>query len=184
MIHPYNLVSRKVIDGKHTFSIYRSMKLEFTQNMKLAKYENGYYTPRILSHWDKECNRKPYNYFAERFVFEDKIATAIAATLVRNPTAHITDVLPEYHNALRMWNSNPSYHAAQHKFSPEEIVDLFSNGGIIEKLGSGEISPELFCHWYRQDRKGADKVLTKSSQSYLWEIIKPRINAYLNYVKE
>ena len=182
MTHPSKKFTERVLSNQEVYCMYQSLKMEFSRNYNVAKY--GIYPMKLRNRFENEPQKGLYAAIANRYQFENRIASAFASNLVISPTRYVSDIDVDCYRRLSKFNSNSHYYFQEQmtNWAGREI-ELFKHGKVIEYLGSGIISPELFAVWYNSHGETIDKLLSKSDQSYLWGLVKNRLTCYINYVR-
>lgn len=171
----------KYIDARDSFSIYMSVKLSLHDSYDVGKY--GLYAERFKKLYDSPDKSKVlFEKLAKKYQTEYRLVCALAGNMIIDPSIWVTDLNEEHYIRLRKYNISENEFVDQAKslFNKYEAKSLFKDGKLIELFVSGDISPELFSsigiiYDY-------DSLFCKTSQGYVWGLLKKRLEAYQKYV--
>lgn len=171
----------KYLNAKEAFTIYMSVKLSLQDGYDISKY--GLYSSKFTKMFDSPDRvHKLFESLANKYQTEFRLVAALAGNFIIDPNIFVTDLDEKHYNRLRKYNTSPQNFIEQAKnlFDKYEAGNLLKNGKLIDLFITGEISPELFSSI--GTIYNYDELFCKTSQGYVWGLLKKRTEAYQKYV--
>lgn len=175
-----NFSEDRFIDDVDAYSIYRSVRLDLGGRYNLEKY--GLY-PKKFIEGGEERNTRVFQIATKTYQTEYRFVCACASNLVIDPQIFPIDFVDESYLRLRRYNTGMQECSNQFKdlLSKYTLNQLLSSDALLlHQFIQGVVSPELFSSLLHVF--DLDSSFQKSKESYVWELIKPRISAYIKYV--
>ncbi|MDE3023108.1 MAG: hypothetical protein KGI54_14880 [Pseudomonadota bacterium] len=170
----------KYVSAQEAYSVYQSVRLAMSGKYDVVKY--GVYNNRFKKKFEKVPQRLLFEKLANRYQTEYRLVTAVASNLIIDTNIFVTDFDDENYYRLRRYNTSLHEFNGQAKnlFVKYNVRDLIVNGQLLQLFITGEVSPELFCSLYQI--YDLDSSLNKTEHAYVWNLIKPRVDAYTIFV--
>lgn len=171
----------KYLNAKEAFTIYMSVKLSLQDGYDVSKY--GLYSRKFEKMFESPDRvHKLFETLATKYQTEFRLVSALAGNFIIDPNIFVTDLDEKHYFRLRKYNNNTQnfIEQADNLFDKYKAANLLKDGNLIDLFITGEISPELFSSL------GVifnyDDLFCKTSQGYVWGLLKKRTEAYKNYV--
>lgn len=176
-----NFDDEKYLNAKEAFSIYMSIKLSLQDGYDVSKY--GLYSSKFQKMFDtpKQVKRL-FEMLANKYQTEFRLVAALAGNFIIDPNIFVTELEEKHYIRLRKYNANSQSFIEQAKnlFDKYKAANLLKDGKLIELFITGEISPELFSSI--GTIYNYDELFCKTSQGYVWGLLKKRTESYQKYV--
>jgi hypothetical protein len=171
----------KYLNAKEAFTIYMSVKLSLQDGYDVSKY--GLYSRKFEKMFESPDRvHKLFEALANKYQTEFRLVSALAGNFIIDPNIFVTDLDEKHYIRLRKYNTNTQnfIEQANNLFDKYKAGNLLKDGNLIDLFITGEISPELFSSL--GIIFNYDDLFCKTSQGYVWGLLKKRTEAYKNYV--